>query len=362
MAHYRLKSVSSGSSSSPTGFPEGAKLTVRLAEALLVLGFLLTDGERGKTIDMGEVVVFDTQLRTLLSRDATLERLLSGFGLLEGPVWEPDGAILFSDMRAHRVYRWSPGEQLSLYPVQVPYSQQVAGDWTPSGPNGLAIDPHGHITICEHGNRRVSRVERNGLVTVLAEFFEGRRLNSPNDLVYRSDGLLYFTDPPAGLQYGNEDPQKELPFSGVYLLSQDRLRLVSVDLTRPNGVALSPDEHYLYVGSSGGEGVVMRYLVHEDGLLSKGEVFVRASAFGNPAWFDGIKVDVQGNLYVASSLGVIIVSPAGTHLGTIILPEAPTNLAWGEEDAKSLYITGSTSLYRMRTKVQGSRLSILPDS
>lgn len=321
---------------------------------MLVVLALITACDRGRSVGLGTVIQLNPGLQTILPSDASLDRIADGFGLLEGPVWSTNG-LLFSDMRTHRIYRWDSGARLFLYPNQILFLKKDDQAEAPSGPNGLAFDYQGRLTICEHGNRRVSRLERDGTVTVLAERYEGKRLNSPNDLVYRSDGFLYFTDPPSGLPGDEADPQRELPFSGVYLLSSDRLMVVSTELIRPNGLALSPDEHYLYVGSSGRDAVVMRYVVHPDGMLSKGEIFLRGQAIGNAQWFDGMKVDVRGNLYLTTSVGLVIVSAAGTHLGTVRWPEFPTNVAWGEEDAQTLYITAPTSLYRIRLSVQGSR-------
>jgi gluconolactonase len=309
--------------------------------------------DQGQMVDSGRIINVDPQLRTILPEDARLERIADGFGVLEGPVWTPTGDLLFSDMKAHRIYRWNASGYLSLYPAQIPFREEKDRSWVPPGPNGLAFDRQGRLTICEHGNRRVSRVEEDGTMTVLADRYEGKRLNSPNDLVYRSDGLLYFTDPSVGLQGGDADPAKELPFNGLYLLSRDGLRLLTVELPTPNGLAFSPDERYLYVANSGPDPLVMRYAVHPDGTIFNGEVFVQGSSLGHAKWLDGMKVDVQGNLYIASSLGVLIVSPAGRHLGTVIGPRAPTNIAWGGPDMQSLYITSAAGLYRIALNVPG---------
>ena len=210
--------------------------------------------------------------------------------------------------------------------------------------------------INEHGNRRVTRLEKNGQLTIVVDRYQGKRLNSPNDLVYRSDGALYFTDPPFGLPRSFDDPRKELPYSGVFCLISGVLKLVSTDLTGPNGLAFSPDEKYLYVDDwDDKRKIIMRYTVHSDGTLSGGKVFFDAtSEAGEDAW-DGMKVDENGNLYLSGPGGLWIISPEGKHLGTVVGPEHPHNLAWGDEDAKALYLCAQTGLYRIRVNVPGMR-------
>jgi gluconolactonase len=198
-------------------------------------------------------------------------------------------------------------------------------------------------------------VEKDGKLTVLVDRFEGKRLNSPNDLVYRSDGTLFVTDPPFGLPKFSDDPRKELPFSGVFALYKGQLKLVSADLKGPNGIAFSPEEKYLYVGNWDPETkVVMRYDVNADATLSNGKVFDMTSAPGEDA-IDGIKVDQEGNLYVSGPGGLWIISSAGKHLGTIVAPKHPHNLAWGADDGKTLYMTAQGTLYRMPLNIPGIR-------
>jgi gluconolactonase len=212
------------------------------------------------------------------------------------------------------------------------------------------------LTINEHGNHRVSRIEKDGSVTNLADRYQGKRLNSPNDLVYKSDGAVYFTDPPFGLPKFFDDPRKELPFSGVYRWKDGDVTLLNADLTGPNGIAFSPDETFLYVGNwDEKKKVVMRYPVKADGTLGAGEVFFdMTSAKGDDA-IDGIKVDVKGNLYVSGPGGLWILSPQGKHLGTVIGPKHPHNMAWGDADGKTLYLTAQSGLYKMRVNVPGMR-------
>ncbi len=191
---------------------------------------------------------------------------------------------------------------------------------------------------------------------MLADRFEGKRLNSPNDLVYKSDGTLYFTDPPFGLPKFGDDPRKELPFSGVYRVKGGRVELVAKDLAGPNGIAFSPDEKFLYVGNWDEQRkVVMRYPVRADDTIGPGEVFFdMTSATGEDA-IDGIKVDVEGNLYVSGPGGLWILSPQGKHLGTVIAPKHPHNLAWGDADGRTLYLAAQSGLYRMRLNIAGIR-------
>jgi gluconolactonase len=191
---------------------------------------------------------------------------------------------------------------------------------------------------------------------VLADTYEGKRLNSPNDLVYRSDGALFFTDPPFGLPKFYDDPRKELPYSGIFSLVNGKLQLVSKDLKGPNGIALSPDEKILYVGNWDPEKkVVMRYDVNADGTLINGKVFFDMTSTPGEDALDGVKVDQKGNVYVSGPGGLWILSPDGNHLGTLKGPEHPHNMAWGDDDGKTLYLTAQTSLYRIRLNVPGVR-------
>ena len=231
------------------------------------------------------------------------------------------------------------------------YSGVDIGRYHQPGSNGLAFSPDGLLTICQHGNRRLVRVNPHGDVSVLADRYEGRRLNSPNDLVYASDGTLYFTDPPFGLPGGFDDPGKELPFSGVFAVRDAEVRLVTDELTGPNGIALSPDERYLYVGNwDPKRKVVMRY---DLAAGESGEVLCDLTGEPGEDAIDGIKVDREGTLYVCGPGGVWVISPRGEPLELIELPEAPHNLAWGDADGRSLYVTALTSVYRIRRPIGG---------
>ena len=305
------------------------------------------------------VVRLDPALDRIVPPAAVLEKLAGGFRFTEGPVWHPDGYLLFSDPNANTIYRWSPDGVISVFRAKSGYTGVDIGRYRQPGSNGLTLDADGRLVINEHGNRRVTRLERTGKVTVLADRYRGRRLNSPNDLVYRSDGTLYFTDPPFGLPETFDDPSKEIPFSGVYMVRNERVTLLAGDLRGPNGIALSPDERSLYVGNWDlARKVLMRYDVAADGTLRNGTVFHDFTRESEPVGLDGIKVDVEGHVYVSAPGGVWILSPSGAALGRIVPPEQGANFAFGDADGKSLYLTASSGLYRVRLGIPGVRPAI----
>ncbi len=304
-----------------------------------------------------KVVSHDPALDAVVPSGAMLEKLAGGFEFLEGPVWIPEGGfLLFSDPNANSIYRWTPDGQVSVWRTKSGYAGSDIAAYKQPGSNGITLDAMGRVTFVQHGNRRVVRVEPNGVVTVLANAFQGKRLNSPNDLVYKSDGSLYFTDPPFGLPKGFGDPAKETTVSGVYRWKDGDITLLTADLTGPNGIAFSPDEKYLYVDNwDPAKKVIMRYPVKADGTLEPGAVFfdITRSVAGDDAW-DGLKIDTNGNVYAAGPEGVYVLTPAGKHLGTIALPEHVANFAWGDADFRTLYLTASTGLYRIRLNAQGT--------
>ena len=314
--------------------------------------------ERARPVAAGELEVerADSRLDSIVASDVTLERVAGGFAFTEGPVWSPDGSLLFSSPNTNVIYRWHPAGRVSVFRSKSGYTGADIGRFTQPGSNGLTFDAHGRLTICQHGNRRVLRVEPHGNVTVLADRFDGRRLNSPNDLVYRSDGTLFFTDPPFGLPGVFGDPDKELPFSGVFSVRDGVVRLVTDELEGPNGLAFSPDERYLYVGNwDPDRKVVMRYeLGEEDEVLRSSVLFDMTAAEGEDA-IDGLKVDEAGNVYVCGPGGIWIISADGHHLGTLRVPESPHNLAWGDADGRTLYVTALTGVYRIRLRIPGIR-------
>jgi gluconolactonase len=302
------------------------------------------------------VQALEPGLDAIVPADARLEKIADGFEFIEGPVWVPDGYLLFSDPNRNTIYRYTPDEGVAVYRTKSGYTGPDIDRYHQPGSNGLTLDADGRLTINEHGNRRVTRLEPNGLLTVLADRYEGKRLNSPNDLVYRSDGTLYFSDPPFGLPKVFDDPAKELPWSGVFRVKDGQVALVTRDLAGPNGLALSPDENYLYVDNwDPAKKVVMRYEVQPDGSVRNGIVFFDMTDAPGEEALDGLKVDERGNLYVSGPGGLWIISPEGRHLGTLQMPELPANFAWGDDDGRTLYLTARTGLYRLRLKVPGLR-------
>ncbi len=301
-----------------------------------------------------EIVTLDPAMDAIVGPNPKIFKLAEGFKFTEGPVWvRTGGYLLFSDPNSNVIYRYQDG-QLSVFRQPSGYAGADVAEYRQPGSNGLTLDPQGRLTINEHGNHRVSRLEPDGALTVLADRYQGKRLNSPNDLVYRSDGALYFTDPPFGLPKVFDDPRKELPYSGVFSLRNGTLRLITKELTGPNGIAFSPDETYLYVGNwDEKKKVVMRYEVKGDGAATNGRVFFDMTGAPGEDAIDGIKVDQQGNLYVSGPGGLWVISPSGAHLGTIVAPKHIHNMAWGDEDGKTLYLCARSGLYRMRLNVSG---------
>jgi len=304
-----------------------------------------------------EVLRLDPAIDEIVPANPKIHKLAEGFLFTEGPIWVRDGGyLLFSDPNHNTIYKYTADGRLSVFQEPSGYEGADVAEYGQPGSNGLTLDRQGRLTVNQHGNRRVVRIESDGKITVLADRYRGKRLNSPNDLVYRSDGALYFTDPPFGLPRFYEDPRKELPYSGVFLLKDGQLKLVTTDLKGPNGIAFSPDEKFLYVGNwDEKKKVVMRYEVRPDGRLVNGTVFFDMTSAPGEDALDGIKVDQTGNLYVSGPGGLWVLSPAGKHLGTIVAPKHPHNMAWGDEDGKTLYLCARSGLYRMRLNVAGIR-------
>jgi gluconolactonase len=306
-----------------------------------------------------EVIRKDPGLDAIVPPNPKIFKLAEGFKFTEGPVWDRKGGfLLFSDPNNNTIYKYSPegNGQLAVFREKSGYEGADIAEYGQPGSNGLTFDRESRLTINQHGNRRVVRLEPDGQLTVLADKFEGKRLNSPNDLVYRSDGTLYFTDPPFGLPKFFNDPRKELPFSGVFAVKDGKVALVSKDLTGPNGLAFSPDEKFFYVDNwDDHKKIVMRYEVQPDGSLTNGKVFFDMTSAGTEDALDGMKIDKAGNLYVSGPGGLWILSPEGKHLGTIILPKHPHNFTWGDGDGKTLYLCAKSGLYRMKLNIEGVR-------
>ena len=301
-----------------------------------------------------EVKRFHPAMDEIVGPNPKIHKLAEGFEFTEGPVWVRDGGyLLFSDPNANTIYRYQNGE-LSVFRTPSGYAGADIAEYRQPGSNGLALDAQGRLTIDQHGNRRVIRLEAGGGETVLADRYEGKRLNSPNDLVYRSDGTLFFTDPPFGLPKFAEDRRKELAFSGVYAVKDGRLRLLTKEFSGPNGIALSPDEKTLYVGNwDDHQKVVMRYDLAEDGSISNGRVLADLTSTPGEDAIDGVKTDQRGNVYISGPGGLHVYSAAGEALGLIIAPKHPHNFAWGGDDGRTLFLCARSGLYQMRLNIPG---------
>ncbi len=296
--------------------------------------------------DAGKVIRLDPALDKIVPANAKVEKLGDGFQFTEGPLWMPGGYLVFSDIPANKIRKWSPDGKIGEFdkPASI------------TGANGLTLDKQGRLLVCEQDGRKLSRIEPDGRVTLLVDRFEGKRINSPNDVVMKSDGALYFTDPPYGLKGADKSPDKEVVFNGVYRLKDGRVEVLSKELTRPNGIAFSPNEKILYVANSDGQKKIwMRFDVNKDGTLANGKVLLDATKDTSPGGPDGMKVDKKGNLYGTGPGGIWVISPAGKHLGTLVFPEVPANCAWGDKDGKTLYVTARKGLYRIRLNVPGVR-------
>lgn len=306
---------------------------------------------------LGRILRNDPGLDALLAPDAKTEVLAAGFDWAEGPLWlRKEKALLFSDIPRNSVMIWREGIGVSLWLKPAGFTGPSEYGKEP-GSNGLALDPRGRVVFCEHGDRRISVLETDGGKRTLVDNYMGKRLNSPNDATFKSNGDLYFTDPPYGLPKNWDDPRRELDFCGVYRLNRDgKLTLLTKEMSRPNGIAFSPDEKTLYVANSDPQRAIwMAFPVKEDGTLGTGRVVADVTAMvsehkGLP---DGMKVDQHGNLFATGPGGVHIYSPAGKLLGRIETGEATANCAWGD-DGSTLYITADMWLCRVKTKTRGA--------
>ena len=301
----------------------------------------------------GTILRVDPRLDALVPPDARIAKLADGFIFTEGPVWiRSESRLLFSDVRGNTIYQWTEPDGASPF-IDPVFEGDRTGLRSISS-NGLTLDAEGRLIMCEHGNRRISRMEADGTRTTLVDSYEGRRLNSPNDATYSSDGWLYFTDPGSALEGRDASPLRELDFNGIYRLSPDgELELLYRDQSRPNGIALSPDETTLYVANSDeNQKVWMAYDLSEDGV-SNARVFYDVNDQTSEGAADGMKVDTAGNLFATGPGGVWVLAPDGTHLGTIMPDEVPANVAWGD-DGRTLYMTARTGLYRITLTTEGS--------
>ena len=270
-------------------------------------------------------------LNPTISPNSQVEKIVGDFEFTEGPVWHPDGFLLFSDIPANTIYKWQPGQKTTIF-------RQPSGN-----ANGNTLDRSGRLITAEHGNRRISLTKKDGQIVTLVSHYQGKRLNSPNDLAVKSDGSIYFTDPP----YGIESEQEELGFYGVYRLASDGMLTLLVDnFVRPNGIVFSPDESKLYINDSQ-KGHIRVFDVKPDGMLTNGKLFAKLKPPSQEGAADGMEVDTKGNVYSTGPGGIWIFSPEGQLLGIIETPEAPTNLAWSDSKQQTLYITANKSIYRV---------------
>jgi gluconolactonase len=306
---------------------------------------------------MGSIQRDDPQFDQLVSPNAMIEKLADGFDWAEGPVWiKEEGCLLFSDIPKNSIFKWKDGQGISLYLKPSGYSGSKPRGGEP-GSNALLRDAAGNLVLCEHGDRRVSRLTRGMEHVTIAGSYQGKRLNSPNDAVFKSNGDLYFTDPPYGLEKNWDDPARELDFCGVYRVTPDgTITLLTKEMTRPNGLAFSPDEKTLYVANSDpAKPVWMAFDVQPDGTIAKGRVF-----FDSTPWLkmqkkglpDGMKVDEHGNLFATGPGGVHVFTPQGKHLGSIDPGVATANCAWGD-DGSTLYMTADKNLCRIKLATKG---------
>ncbi|MEN8203600.1 MAG: SMP-30/gluconolactonase/LRE family protein [Bacteroidota bacterium] len=316
----------------------------RAGAAILGIGMLMAACNPKKDVhQIGEFIPENDRFWQVVPREAVLERIGIAFDFTEGPAWHADGFLIFSDIPGNTIYRWT---EKKFVVFRSPSNHA----------NGLLAEPDGSVLACEHESRSLTRYSPQGEASVLADNYKGRRLNSPNDLCKSSTGSIYFTDPPWGLEQRNEDPLKELPYNGVYHYRNGRLSLIDSTLSWPNGVALSPDERYLYVANMeilrvNGEDQYqvhwMRYTLDEQGEVLEKSIFFTALDTSLPGGPDGMKVDQQGNLFLSGPGGILVVDSVGMHLGTIGIPIPATNLAFGPRE-KELFITARSTVYKLQ--------------
>jgi gluconolactonase len=310
----------------------------------------------------------DPSIDKIVPAGANVERIVTGFTWIEGPVWT-DGRLFFAEIPSNSIRTWTPGKGVSIFLQPSGYKGSAPYGGPEPGTNGMTLDARGRLTVAGHAQHDVFRFESldpKGPITILADTYQGKQLNSPNDVVYKSDGSLYFTDPPFGLRTQQDnDPEKQLAVNGVYRIphalaqkpgtapARAALQLLISDLTRPNGIAFSPNEKYLYVNNSLPKKIWMRYTVKADGTLTDAKLLFDDTSDTRPGNPDGMKVDVEGNIYSAGPGGVWIFSPEGKPLGTILMPGRISNVAWAGADHKMLYMTGSEGILRVHLKIAG---------
>lgn len=330
----------------------------RIPCLLLATLFPLTamTAEKKETVFNGRIERFDPAFDRLIAADAKLEKLAEGFTWSEGPVWL-NGELIFSDVPENVAYRWKPGMAKPVVFLKPSGLLTPQPGFREPGCNGLTRDAQGRLLLCQHGERRVARYE-NGKFTSLADRFEGKRFNSPNDLVVRKNGHIYFTDPSYGLEGINQSPLKELPFNGVYRVDPaGKVTLLTKTLTFPNGIAFSTDEKLLYVGVSDSKATrVVVFDVMADGTIANERTFFDAQPLlkgADKGLVDGLKIDRDGNVWSSGPGGILVLSPAGKLLGRLNTGQATANCNWGE-DGSTLYITAHSFLLRIKTRTKGA--------
>lgn len=310
---------------------------LRIAAALLIVGICVLGAQQTKPVREFQLRAESPQFWNLFAQDAKLQTLATGFGFTEGPVWDKTGFVYVSDEEINKIYR--------VYPDGHKEELLALGD-----PDGNTYDHSQKLIDCASVLRAIIRIEPDGTYKVLADRFEGKRFNSPNDVVIGPDGAIYFTDPTLDLPQGEK---QEIPFQGVYRLDPSgEVRLLTKELSQPNGLAFSPDSKKFYVDDSEQRNIRV-YDFHPDGTISNGRIFASEAGPKKGGVPDGMKVDRNGNLFVTGPEGIWVWSPEGTHLGTIVMPEQPANLAWGDLHYGTLYITATKSVYKLHTKTQG---------
>ncbi|MCX6955887.1 MAG: SMP-30/gluconolactonase/LRE family protein [Verrucomicrobia bacterium] len=329
---------------------------VALAAAWMAIAPVMVSAAEAARPVVGKIERLDPAFDRLVAADAKMEKLAEGFTWSEGPVWY-EGGVVFSDVPKNIAYRWKEGMTKAEVFLQPSGLLTPTPGFREEGSNGLALDRQGRLIVCQHGERRVARYA-GGKFTVVADRFEGKRFNSPNDVVVRRNGEVYFTDPPYGLDKMNDSPLKEIPFSGVYRVTADgKVTLLTKSLTFPNGIAFSPDEKILYIAVSDGKATrVVAYDVKADGTIEGERTFFDAQPLkvaGGKGSCDGLKVDREGNVWTTGPGGVLVLSPAGKLLGKLDTGVPTANCGWGD-DGSTLYITANQMLLRVRTKTKGA--------
>jgi gluconolactonase len=333
---------------------------------------------RAQIAPVNSVVRLDSALDEIVSSAAELQVVKSGFGFTEGLNWVQQGKtgyLLFSDIPANVIDKMTPDGAVSIFVDQSGYRGPWNGytmvtvghrqnngkdpkdplfrEFVMIGSDGLTLDPQGRLVFCTFPGRSVDRIEKNGKRIVLADRYEGKRLNGPNDVVVKKDGAIYFTDT-FTWQLREKDPSTELPFAAIYMIKNGKVTLAIKDISTPNGLAFSPDEKYLYA-NTGGSNTIRRYEVQTDDTVTNGRLFIDLSEDKSaPGTTDGMRVDSKGNIYSSGPGGVWIISPEGKHLGTILMPERFANLTFGDADYKTVYIGGRTTIYKIRVNVPGN--------